>query len=57
MEKQTQRTDLWTQLGKERVGGIERVALKKYVLPYVKQIANEKLPYNTGSPAWCSATT
>jgi len=44
-------------LGKERVGGIERVALKKYVLPYVKQIANEKLPYNTGSPAWCSATT
>ena len=25
---QTQRTDLWTQEGKERVGRIERIALK-----------------------------
>ena len=28
METQTLRTDLWTQRGKERVGQIERVALK-----------------------------
>ena len=28
MEMQTYRTDLWTQSGEERVGGIERVAWK-----------------------------
>ena len=28
IETQTQRTDLWTQWGKEMVGQIERVALK-----------------------------
>ena len=27
MEMQTQRTDVWTQQGKERVGGIEKVVL------------------------------
>ena len=27
MEKQTQRTDFWTQWGKERTGQIQRVAL------------------------------
>ena len=26
--RQTKRTDLWTQWGKERVGGIERVSWK-----------------------------
>ena len=39
---------LWTQGGKERVEQIKRVALK-HALPHVKQIANEKLIYNTGS--------
>ena len=34
MEMQTQRTDLWAQWGKERVGQMERVALKH--VPYHK---------------------
>ena len=28
-----------------------------YTLSCVKQIASEKLLYNTGSPAWCSLMT
>ena len=28
-----------------------------YTLPYVKQIANGKLLYNTASSNWCSVTT
>ena len=36
MEMQTQRADLWTQWGKERVGRIERIAWK-HTLPYVIQ--------------------
>ena len=30
-----QRADLWTQLGKQRVGHIERIA-QKHILSYVK---------------------
>ena len=44
VEMQTQKTDLWTQWGMERVGQIERVALK-----YVKQIASGSFLYDTGS--------
>ena len=53
---QTQRIDLWTQRGKERVGQIYRVALKHTVL-YVKQIIKGKVQCNTGSLAQCSVTT
>ena len=28
-----------------------------YTVPWVKQIADEKLLYNIGSPAWCSVVT
>ena len=42
---------MWTQWVKERVGGIERVALT-YTLPCVKEIAHGRLLYNTGSSAW-----
>ena len=36
--------DLWTPQGKKKVGEIERIDV--YMLPRVKQIANEKLLYN-----------
>ena len=36
MEKQTQRTDFWTQWGKEKVGLFERAALKRTDIPYIK---------------------
>ena len=39
MEMQTQRTDLWTWRGEERVGQVERVA-RKLMQKYVKQIAS-----------------
>ena len=39
MEIPTQRTDLWTWKGEERVGQVERVA-RKHMQKYVKQIAN-----------------
>ena len=32
METQTQRTDMWTQWGKEWVERMERVALKIYII-------------------------
>ena len=35
--------DLWTRKRKERVGQIERVALKKNTSPWVKQTARGKL--------------
>ena len=28
-----------------------------YTLPRVKHMAGKKLPYNTGSPGWCSVMT
>ena len=45
-----------TQWGKERVGQIEKVALK-YIHYHVKQIASGKLLYNTGKLMLCSVTT
>ena len=39
-----------------RDSGGRRVALK-HTLPYIKQIASGKLPYNTGSSTWCSVMT
>ena len=48
MEKQTQRADLWTWgKGEERVRCMERVTWK-LILPYVKQIANGNLLYDSG---------
>ena len=29
----------------------------KYIVLSIKQIAGERLLFNTGSPAWCSAMT
>ena len=47
MEAQTQRTDLWTQWVKQRMGSIERIAWKHTYIPI----------YKTDSPwecvAWC----
>ena len=48
METQTLRTDLRTRLGREkRVRGMEKVTWKR-TLPYVKQIANGNLQYDSG---------
>ena len=41
IEMQTQRMDLWTHQGKEKVK--EKVVLDTYTLPYVSQIASRKL--------------
>ena len=46
-----ERVDLWTQQGKERMEGLERVALA-YTLPRVTQTASEKL---LGLPWWPSS--
>ena len=61
METKTLRTDLrtwlwWGGLGKEWVGGMKRVTWK-YTLPYVKQIANGNLLYDSGNSNWASVTT
>ena len=57
MEKQTQRTDLRTQQGNERVRQITKVALTyiyihTHTLPRVKDIASKKVLYNTRNPDW-----
>ena len=47
IEKQRQRTDLWTwERGKKRVRCMERVTWK-LTLPHVKQIANRNLLYDS----------
>ena len=52
MEKQTQRTDVWTWGGvEERVGYMERVTCK-LTLPYVKQIAKQGLCINLEWWSW-----
>ena len=43
---------MWTQRGMERLGSVERVALR-HVHYRVKQTADGNLPYDTGSPARC----
>ena len=48
VETQTEKTDLWAQWGKEKVGQIERIAWK-HTLPYVKQIASGNFLYDAGS--------
>ena len=57
MEKQTWRTDLWTQrVGRrERVSYMER-ATWKLTIPHVKQIANGNLMYDPENSNWGSAT-
>ena len=46
IETQMQRTDVWTQLWREKVGQTERVVLKH--IPYVKQIASGNLLQDAG---------
>ena len=46
----------WTQWGKERVGQVEKEALR-YTHSYAKYITSGKLLYDTGIPAWCSVMT
>ena len=41
---------------KETVGGMERVTWK-HILPYVKQIANGNLLYDSGNSNWGYVTT
>ena len=50
MEKQTQRTDLWTwgEGRRERVRCVERLTWK-FTIPYVKQIASGNLQYDSGN--------
>ena len=55
VETQTQRTDLWTQRGKERVARIERVAWK-HKQPYVKQRARGQFLYDSGNSTPVSVT-
>ena len=47
---------MWTQEGKERVRGIETVALT-HTLPRAEQTAIGKLLYRIGSPVWHSVMT
>ena len=57
MEKQTQRTDLWTWGdGEEREKYMARVTWK-LTLPYVKQIDNGNLLYDPGNSNRGSVTT
>ena len=56
MEKQTQRTDLRTCRGQERVRCMERVTWK-LTLPHVKQIANGNLLYDSGNSNRGSVST
>ena len=44
------RLELW--LSAEGVGQTENVASALYTLSCIKKIADEKLLYNTGTPAW-----
>ena len=53
----TQRTDSWTQWGKERVGRIERVVWKHRLYHMYNQIASGSLLYDAGSSNLCSVTT
>ena len=57
MEKQTQRTDLWTRWEERREKGrcTDRVT-QKFTIPYVKQIANGNLLYDLGNSNTFSAT-
>ena len=44
--------------GREGESGMNRESsIDTYTRSCVKQIAGEKLLYNTGSPAWCSVMT
>ena len=58
MEKQTQKTDLWTRWGgeKERVRCMERVPWK-LTLPCVKWIANGNLLYVSGNSSRSAVST
>jgi len=50
MEKQIQKTDLWTwgQGRREKMRCMERVTWK-FTIPYIKQIANGNLLYDSGN--------
>ena len=58
MEKQTQRRDLWTwgEGRRETVRCMERVRWK-FTIPYVKQIANGNLLYDSGNSNRVFVTT
>ena len=53
MGTQKDRIDLWTRQRKERVGQIERGALK-YTLPCIKYTASGNLLYYKETSTWCS---
>ena len=54
METQTQRTDLWTQWVKRKVGRIERLALT-YILYWASLVGSEiKNPASAGDPGEAS---
>ena len=48
---------LMDAVGKGEGGTNWESSTKIYTLPYVKQIANEKMLYSAGSSAWGSVTT
>ena len=59
VETQMQRTNLWTWLGggrKEKVGCVQRVTWKN-TLPYVKQIADGNLLYDSGNSNRATVST
>ena len=60
IETQTERTGLWAQHGKERVGRPEIGALNTYMTVSVtvaRESASEHLLEDSGSTIWCSLQT
>ena len=59
MEKQTERTDLWTRgSGEEGDSGTQGESnMESYILPYVKQTANGNLLYDSRNSNQVSVTT
>ena len=57
IERQMQSVDLWTQLMREWVGPVEKVASMVYTHSGVGWIAGKKLLCSTGSPVWHSVMT
>ena len=55
--------DVWNGLmdtvGKAENGmnGESSIDIYTYIQPCVKLIADDKLPYNSGNPVWCSVLT
>ena len=49
--------NIWTPLGEGESQTDVESSTDKYIVLCIKQIAGERLLFNTGSPAWCSAMT